>query len=186
MEEGRHMISRCVATAICFAGMSAGLRADCVVLGDPVLRAKQSAAFIFDGTVTRVEHVASDGARAGVDDYPDNLMGLMQPQDRYLREYAATLKVHRVWKGNVSKEFTVYFVPNWDGPSFKKGRRQIVVAVRQTAEMRRPPVHHNGLDPEAPLRDAWVEPCTGFVWDNKDTLKQLGRSQNPSSKSDSR
>ena len=122
-----------------------------------------------------MEHVASDGTRTNVGDKSSfDLMKLMEPGDRYLREYAATLTVNRVWKGHVGKEMTVYFVVIPNGPFFQKDHRSIVVANRQTSRQ------SGGLDPAAPLRDAWVEPCSGFAWDNPDVLK-LGRSRRPSS-----
>jgi hypothetical protein len=66
------MINRCVlAAAICFVGMSTNLKAECVTIGgirDAVLRAQRFDAFIFDGTVLRVEHIAPNGSRTDIGD----------------------------------------------------------------------------------------------------------------------
>jgi hypothetical protein len=158
--------------------MSINAAGECVGMKDSTQRWMRSAAFVFDGTVTRVEDIAPDGTRTNVDDYTGDLNYRYLPGEPYLREYAATFQVHRVWKGKVPKEFTVYFVPNWDGPSFKKGQRQIVFAMSQTPETPRPR-HSNSLGQPAPMPEPWVEPCTGLAWDNKNT--QLGRSHKPSS-----
>jgi hypothetical protein len=96
----------------------------------------------------------------------------MRPEDLYLPQYAAIFQVHRVWKGKVPKEFTVYFVPNGDGPSFRKGQRGVEVANPQT--------ERHGDNPAVPLRSVWVGPCEGLPQTNE-TLKQLGPSHKPSS-----
>ena len=96
-------------------------------------------------------------------------------EDAHFREFASTLKVHRVWKGDVLETFTVYFVWNVDGPFFKVGQRQIVFAHHQAEGIRK----FLGTDPRAPLRNAWVGPCSGYSAEDKRALKQLGRAREP-------
>ena len=169
------MNSRCLATAICVIGMSISGAAECVYMQGILPAQKRAATYVFDGTVTRVEHVAADGTRTNVDHVAD-LALLMQPRDNYMRVYAATMEVHRVWKGDTSKQITVYFVPNVDGPNFSRGSRKVVFAHRQTEQIRKT----LSIDPSDPPRDAWVLPCSGVRWDDKKSLQELGQSRKPS------
>src|SRR5215204_3470253 len=54
----------------------------------------------------------------------------------YGRESAAAVSVHRVWKGEVSKVATVYFVPGLD-LQLKEGARYVIFASPQTDDARR-------------------------------------------------
>ena len=146
--------------------------AECASLSDDAARSLRAGNFVFDGTVLRVDLVASDGTLTPVDDVAGIYSRL---EDAHLREFVSTLKVHRVWKGDVSETFMVYFVWNMDGPFFKVGRRQIVFAHHQTEGTRK----FFGTDPRAPLRNAWVGPCSGYPAENKTALKQLGRARKP-------
>ena len=97
-------------------GIPAAASADCVDLGDGGRLAKRSATFVFDGTVLKVEQIAADGTRTPV---PDVNATIPTEKDYYPRQFAATFEVHRVWKGDVSRTFTVYFVEDklarWEG-----------------------------------------------------------------------
>lgn len=76
-----------LATAIFAASVT--IAADCVEvfsLKDRLKYHKREATFVFDGTVTGVKRVGDS------------------------HERAATMEVHRVWKGNMSEEITVYFI----------------------------------------------------------------------------
>ena len=149
-------------------GVPRAAAAECVAIRNFARVEKHYATFVFDGTVLRVEQMAADGTRTPVE--VDELFP--REKDYYARQFAATLDVHRVWKGDVSKTFTVYFVWNWDGPVFKVGQRQIVFAHHQS---QKPP----GSDPSAPLRNPWVGGCSGYAANDKDVLKQLGRARKP-------
>ena len=120
------------------------LSAECVLI--PVDRSKRDAAVVFEGIVTNVEHLKGG-------------------------EQAATLTVHRVWKGDVPPEITVYFVPSIDGPSFDKAQRRIVFAGPQTHRDRR------DVAADAPHREAWVRPCSGSQVVEDETVRQLGRAR---------
>jgi hypothetical protein len=149
--------------------------AECVSIAGSMLKQMRAADYVFDGTVTRIDHVAPDGTRTKVDQ-GGYLGALAQPEDRYLREYAATMQVHRVWKGTVPTEIPVYFVPNVDGPFFTQGKRYVVFARRQSDEMRR-----SIIDPASPRREPWGMPCSSAPgWDDEKALKQLGPWHRPS------
>ena len=122
------------------------LSAECVLI--PVDRTKRDARVVFEGTVTNVEHLRG-------------------------RERAATLTVHRVWKGDVPPEITVYFVPSLDGPSFDNAQRRIVFAGPQSQQDRR------DVGADAPYREAWVRPCSGSQVVEDETVRQLGRARPP-------
>jgi hypothetical protein len=166
------LLHRFVATGLLMVGIPAAAAAECVHLDDGVARSSRAANFVFDGTVLSVDRVASDGTLTRMDDVDGSLPGR---EDGYAGEFAATLEVHRVWKGDVSRTFTVYFVWNRDCPSFKVGQRQIVFAHHQTERIRR----LFGTDPRAPQRNAWVGPCSGYSAEDKRALKQLGRAGEP-------
>jgi hypothetical protein len=96
-------------------------------------------------------------------------------EDAHLREFASTFKVHRVWKGDVSETFTVYFSWNVDGPFFEVGQRRIVFAHHQTEGTQK----FFGTGPRTPRRSAWVGPCSGYSAGDRRALKQLGRARKP-------
>jgi len=150
-------------------GIPAAASADCVDLGDGGRLAKRSATFVFDGTVLKVEQIAADGTRTPV---PDVNATIPTEKDYYPRQFAATFEVHRVWKGDVSRTFTVYFVWNQDGPSYNVGQRGIVFARHESTK-------RSGLDPGSPLRNPWVGACSGYPADDERVLKQLGRARKP-------
>ena len=102
--------SRILVAVTLALGLSSAAWAECIGLVDGVRRQKQAAAFVFDGTPTRVDHVAADGTRARMTANID-LQPLAQREDAYLRVYAATFEVHRIWKGKISTEITVYSCP---------------------------------------------------------------------------
>jgi hypothetical protein len=106
------------------------------------------------------------------------LWAYARTDDAYVGVYAATITVHRVWKGNVSSETTVYFVPNVDGPFLRPGVRQVVFARPLTEGMRK----MYNIDARAPDGVPWVTPCSGVSSDDAEALKQLGRSRSPSPK----
>ena len=162
-----NLVYRCWAAAICILGTSISANAECVSITGILPAQVRSSAFVFDGTVLRVDEVASDGTLTRVDDA--DLSTRTDPERRYPLIYVATMDVHRVWKGDVSPQFKVYFVWNWDGPSFKVGRRKIVFAKAETEEFRK----SFGIDPRSPQRHAWVFPCSGASSDEA-AIKQLG------------
>jgi hypothetical protein len=177
-------LSRSLATGILSLVIPVAAAAECAFPGADGVRASARAElsrsdFVFAGIVLRVDHVASDGTRTPVEDVGGIDGTFPRDEDLYPREFAATLEVHRVWKGDVPKTFMVYFVWNVDGPSFKVGQRQRVAAHRQTADTRK----FFGTDPRAPQREAWVGPCSGGTYspgaDYKDTDKYLGRGRTP-------
>lgn len=165
----------CGATAALMMGlMSHTAAAECVGIAGAMLKEMRAADYVFDAMVMRIDHVGADGTRTRVN-HRGYLGELAQPQDKYLREYAATMQVHRVWKGNVPSEITVYFVPNVDGPSFRQGDRRVVFARHQSEEIRR------FIDPASPRRETWVQPCSSAPrWDEEKALKQLGPWHRPS------
>lgn len=113
---------------------------------------KDSADFVFEGTVTKTERLDQD-------------------------EHATTLTVHRVWKGKVHREITVYHRVGLDGPHFKEGLRVVVFAYRQTSKDQR---ISDRLPTDLP-RDLWVPSCSVYGADEM-VLKQLGRSHRPESR----
>ena len=165
---------RSLATGMLVLGIPMAAAAECISDPDGVLAARslRAANFVFDGTVLSVDLVASDGTLTPVDDVAGIYSRL---KDAHLREFASTLEVHRVWKGDVPETFTVYFVWNVDGPYFEVGQRRIVFANHQTEATRKT----FGTDPRAPRRNAWVWPCSGYSAENKRALKQLGRARKP-------
>jgi hypothetical protein len=129
------------------------VHADCSG-GGTVKGMKRSAAFVFEGTVERIERLEHEN------------------------EAAATLRVHRVWKGHVTEEMTVYYTQGSDGPFFKAGSRGVVFAFRLNPNAEQPYY----VVPHAPAGTAWVPPCTGPSPLNEAALKELGRSRKPSPK----
>jgi hypothetical protein len=91
-------------------------------------------------------------------------------------ELVATIDVQRVWKGNVGRRVSVYFVPSIDGPHFDTDGRIIVFARPQTPDLR----NAANLPREAPHRTTWVPPCGGVADPNEALIKELGRSRAPS------
>ena len=92
-------VAPAVIVAVVVTYLSASVDAECVVMS--VRSRKQSAAFVFDGTVTKVDQI-----------------GLTH-------ESMATIEVDRVWKGNVQKHTTVYFERGIDGPVIEAGTRLV-------------------------------------------------------------
>ena len=130
------LVHRCWAAVICILATSISANAECVSIPGGLPAHVRLSAFVFDGTVLRVDQVASDGTLTRVDDA--DLSSRTNPEGwQYHPIYVATMDVHRVWKGDVSRQFKVYFIWNWDGPSFKVGRRQIVFARAETEEIRK-------------------------------------------------
>ena len=158
--------------AICIAALSTAAAAECVGFADAPRRWLRASDVAFDGTVIKLEQIAADGTRTNVDEasYP---RAFTPDDDRLVRQYAATMQVHRYWKwkGAASKETVVYFAPSWDGPSFKIGRRSVVFA---TEHPDRWLVDHYRQS-SVGSGHAWVPPCSGLLWDAKEALKQLGR-----------
>jgi hypothetical protein len=114
---------------------------------------KRWAALVFEGTVVKIDRLEED-------------------------EATATLRVHRVWKGHVTEEMTVYYTGGSDGPFFEVGSRGVVFAFRLNPKAEQP--HY--VVPHAPAGAAWVPACTGPSPLNEAGLKQLGRSRKPSPK----
>ena len=112
---------RCWAAAFCILGTSISANAECASTpGNSPVEVRLSA-FVFDGTVRSVNHVHPiDGTLTRVDDAnldaPSNPEGWRNPLI-----YVATMDVHRVWKGDVSPQFKVYFVWNVNEPSCEPG-----------------------------------------------------------------
>ena len=132
---------------------------------------------MFDGTVTRVDNVAPDGTLTTVDvDTLDQLARLAQKEDTHLRVYAVTMTVHRVWKGDIPKEITVYFLPTSEGPFFKRGMRSVVFSRESDKAMR----EASGMNSTNLQGKTWVHPCSGLRRDDKKYLPELGPSRKPS------
>ena len=137
-------------TFIAVAVLPAMAAADCIA-PDPD-RLKKAATRVFEGTVTKI--VALDHS-----------------------EYAATLTVHRVWKGKLARETTVHFRASLNGPDFEEGKRLVVFAQPLTAAaMRKDFVTPAGAVP----REAFVFGCGGTMPPVEVVLKKLGRSREPS------
>jgi hypothetical protein len=167
---------RCWAAAICVLGACIPANAECVSIPGRPLHVPLSA-FVFDGTVLRVDQVASDGTLTRVDGA--DLSTRTNPEGwQYRPVYVATMDVHRVWKGDVAPKFKVYFFWNWDGPHFKVGGRGIVFARAETEEVRA----SLGIDSRSPQREAWVFACSGARNDDKAVVKQLGKQLGPARK----
>lgn len=122
--------------------------ADCI--GVRVVDAKRNAALVFEGTVTKTELVK----------HP---------------EYETSLIVHRVWKGNVPKEITVYHIVSSEEPPLPVGERRIIFAVRQTPVMRKAA----GGSEDVPLREVWLAGCSSAWPADEFVVRQLGRSHAP-------
>jgi hypothetical protein len=138
-----------VAILLMTASIPLGVQAECVNLSPRDM--KRYAAFVFDGTVTSIESLETG-------------------------EYVATLEVHRVWKGKVPANVSVYYVQTIDGPSFEERQRTIIFAAPQTASIRK----NYHLPATAPHRTFWVGSCSGLSPDDHVSIKQLGRSRKPS------
>jgi hypothetical protein len=91
-------------------------------------------------------------------------------------ETAATIDVHRVWKGKTSKQTTVYYAPRREGLSL--GERDVVVifARPQTPDLRK----EDGIPPDSPQRSIWIPHCNGAMSSTKTLVKQLGPWRPPS------
>lgn len=129
-----------------------GVHSECAI--GTVAGMKRASAFVFEGTVERIDRLEHEN------------------------EAAATLRVHRVWKGHVTEEMTVYYTGGSDGPFFEVGGRGVVFALRLNPKMEQP----YNIVPHGPAGSAWVPPCTGPSPLNEAGLKQLGRSRKPSAK----
>jgi hypothetical protein len=169
------LVYRCWVAAICVLAASIPANAECVSIPESLPLHVRLSSFVFDGTVLRVDQVASDGTLTRVDD-ADLSTRTNHEGWKYPLVYVATMDVHRVWKGDVSQQFKVYFVWNWDGPTFKVGHRQIVFARAETEEIRK----SLRLDPRSPRRDGWVFACSGARSDDEAVVKQLGPARKPS------
>jgi hypothetical protein len=119
--------------------------------------AKREAALVFEGVVKTIER-----AKSG--------------------EFAATLEVQRVWKGDVPTEITVYYLQTIEGPLLNEDERRIIFAVRQTPAIRRA----FGISDDWPLRDVWVPPCSGVSLADESVVRHLGRSRPPKGSSTGR
>jgi len=124
--------------------------AECV--GSTVRDQKRRAAFVFEGTVRRLTVVEGS-------------------------ETAAVIETHRVWKGKVTTEVSVHFVPSSEGPLFTVGNRYVMFGVPETEARRKvyrlPSGSHDGT--------IWVDSCSGPFPVSPELIKQLGRSRKPSS-----
>ena len=140
-------------TCLLLAGSAASAIAKCVMTEPFIRRAKDRASLVFEGTVTEV--------------YDSGIAN----------ELVATINVERVWKGEVGRRVSVYFMPSYEGPDFDTGRRTIVFARPQTPDLRK----LANLPQDAPHRTNWVPMCEGAVDPNEAVIKELGRSRPPSS-----
>ena len=140
-----------MATIVASGPADVGFSAECIAVS--IADAKRGATLVFEATVGEVE-------------------ALNHP------EYQATLTVHRVWKGDVPKQITVYYAPSVEGPSLKEGDRRIIFAVRQSAAMRKA----LKILPASPSREAWVPPCSGAWSADASVIEQLGRARPPNDK----
>jgi hypothetical protein len=115
---------------------------------------KQRSTLVFEGTIRNAEQL--DNGEIGI-----------------------TMDVHRVWKGKVGKQVTVYLPAQspWGAPHppppvttrFKAGERFIVFT--NAAFEGRPQL--------AQRRTSWIDPCYGLKRPDADVIKQLGRSRKP-------
>lgn len=120
--------------------------------GGTVAGMKREAALVFEGTVVKVD-----------------------PRE-HETEAAATLRVHRVWKGDVTEDMAVYYILGGpDGPFFEVGRRAVVFAFRMNSNAEQ--LHY--VMPHAPAGAAWTTSCKGPLQLDEAGLKQLGRSRKP-------
>ncbi len=124
--------------------------AECV--GSTVRDQKRRAAFVFEGTVRGLTVVEGS-------------------------ETAAVIEIHRVWKGKVTTEVSIHFVPTSEGPSFTVGNRYVIFGVQETEARRKvyrlPSASHD--------ETIWVDACSGPFPVAPELIKQLGRSRKPSS-----
>jgi hypothetical protein len=143
------MTNRRIAIAI-FASIAltpALVRAEC--LGSTTSSQKRRAAGVFEATVASIT-----------------------PLER--GEFAATLDVHRVWKGDVSSTTTVYFFsPSLDGPFVQDGNRYIFFVEPLNPAARK----MYGLPADHPQRRNWVPPCGGSVPPVESVVRQLGQTR---------
>jgi hypothetical protein len=116
---------------------------------------KQSAAMVFEGTITKAEEIEND-------------------------EIEITMDVHRVWKGEVGKQATVHY-PAF-GPMAWGGSYPPVSAITWLKAGKRFVVFMNAAEGQHKLaqhRASWVAPCYGLKEPNPDVIKQLGRWRKP-------
>ena len=115
---------------------------------------KKSSTLVFEGTVTKVEELEND-------------------------EIAVAMDVHRVWKGEVGKQETIYYPagPLWGSPpstaratTWLKAGERFVVFTNAAFE---------GQPKLARDRALWVAPCYGLHRPDTGIMKQLGRSRKP-------
>jgi hypothetical protein len=141
---------RCIAIVILLGATTpVTLRAECP--RHDVHAAKRDATLVFEGTITRL-----------------HFLGTV--------ETAATIDVHRVWKGKTSKHTTVYFAPRREGLGL--GERDVVVifARPQTPDLRK----EDRVPPDSPQRSIWIPHCDGAMSSTKTLIKQLGPWRPPS------
>jgi hypothetical protein len=149
----RVMRKSTVAFFVLVLASPSSVHADCSA-GGTVAGMKRWAALVFEGTVVKIDRLEHEN------------------------EAAATLRVHRVWKGQVTEDMTVYYTQGSDGPFFEVGSRGVVFAFRLNPKAEQPYY----VVPHAPAGAAWVPPCTGPSPLNEAGLKELGRSRKPSPK----
>ena len=141
----RRRVALAVLVAVVVTYLSASVDAECILTS--VRWRKQHAAFVFDGTVIKVDRI-----------------GLTH-------ESVAAIEVHRVWKGKVEKNTTVYFERGIDGPVIEAGTRLVFFVSGQG----------HGSAENAPIRNRWVHPCGQVVpYNSEPIIKELGRSRKPS------
>jgi hypothetical protein len=102
------------------------VHADCSA-GGTVAEMKRWAAFVFEGTVVKID------------------------RREHENEAAATLRVDRVWKGHVTEEMTVFYTRGSDGPFFEVGSRGVGSASRA------PYRATAGLFPRSPFQARSIE-----------------------------
>jgi hypothetical protein len=113
--------------------------------------ARRDAALVFEGTITRLQSL-------------NNV------------ERAATLEVRRVWKGEVSKQTTVYFSSRRQGLRPAVHGVVVIFAMPQTPDLRK----EDQVPRDSPQRSIWLPPCYGAISSTKTLIKQLGQSRPPS------
>ena len=112
---------------------------------------KREAGVVFDGTVSEIEPVQGG--------------------------WAATMDVHRVWKGKVAARVTAYYRISIDGPVFKKGQRAVHFGQIKTGKEL--PDLPTLIPAGAPVGSIWIPPCSGLSVEDRDSIKKLGRASKP-------
>ena len=147
----RHVIrplSISLLIAALLTGLSADASAECVRL--ETRDAKKQATAVFEGTVKAVEKGSFD------------------------HEFAATIEVRRVWKGDVPPAVTVYYVESID-LRFEVGGTHILFTQPLTAKLRADYSLPAGSEP----REMWVPTCVGEARADPGIVKELGQALPP-------